>query len=142
MAKAYDQDLRDRVIGEGAGKDGSARGAAQRFGVGIATAIVWVRRFREGGETTARRQGKPKGSKLDAHETFLLGLIENEPDITLMEMAEKLKRERGMKAGKSTLSRFFLARGFSFKKNRARKRTRARRRRRRASGLARTAARA
>ena len=50
------------------------------------TAIEWVRRARDSGETTARRQGQPKGSKLDAHEAFLLGLVAEEEDITLVEM--------------------------------------------------------
>ncbi|SER33383.1 Winged helix-turn helix, partial [Azotobacter beijerinckii] len=45
----------------------SARQAAERFDVGTATAIVWVRRFREGGELVARRQGKPRGLRLDPH---------------------------------------------------------------------------
>ena len=142
MAKAYDQNLRDRVIATAVGAGGSARSAAEHFGVGIATAIVWVRRFRESGEVAARRQGKPKGSKLDRHGRFLASLIEARPDITLFEMIEKLKRDRGVKIGKSTLSRFLIARGFSFKKNRARQRTSARRRRRGAPGLARTSARA
>ena len=78
MAQAYSQDLRDRVIDAGT----SARAAAERFGIGVATAIVWVRRAREG-ERTARRQGQPKRSKLDAHGDYLLALIEAEPDITL-----------------------------------------------------------
>jgi transposase len=48
MARAYSQDLRDRVIDAGT----SARAAAD--GVGVATAIVWVRRAREG-ERSARK---------------------------------------------------------------------------------------
>jgi transposase len=52
MAQAYSQDLRDRVIDAGT----SARAAVERFGIGVATAIVWVRLAREG-ERTARRQG-------------------------------------------------------------------------------------
>ena len=51
MARAYSQDLRDRVIDAGT----SARHAAEHFGIGIATAILWVRRAREG----ERRAGKP-----------------------------------------------------------------------------------
>lgn len=46
------------------------------FGVGVSTAIVWVRRFRANGEATARRQGKPRGSRLDAHADFILTLVE------------------------------------------------------------------
>src|SRR5215204_381624 len=59
MAQAYSQDLRDRVIDAGT----SARSAAERFGIGVATAIVWVRRAHQG-ERTARRQGQPKGSAM------------------------------------------------------------------------------
>ncbi len=51
MARAYSQDLRDRVI-DAALSGLPARHAAARFGVGIATAIVWARRARESGEAT------------------------------------------------------------------------------------------
>jgi len=74
VVQAYSGDLRGRVIKAAA--DGmSARQAAARFGVGVATAIVWIRRFRANGEATARRQGKPRGSRLDAHADFILALV-------------------------------------------------------------------
>ena len=44
MARAYSQDLRDRVI-YAALSGLPARHAAARFGVGVATAIVWVGDF-------------------------------------------------------------------------------------------------
>lgn len=128
MARAYSQDLRERVIGAAA-KGLPARQAAARFGIGVATAIVWVRRWRESGERVAHRQGQPKGSKLDEHEGFLLGLVKHTPDITLEEMRTRLIAERGVKAGIGTLWRFFDARGWSFKKNGACRRARARGRR-------------
>lgn len=93
MARAYSQDLRERVIDAGT----SARQAAERFGIGVATAIVWVRRAREG-ERSARKQGQPKRSKLDQHREFLLALIEAEPDITIAEMQERLRSEAGVTA--------------------------------------------
>jgi len=92
MARAYSQDLRDRVLSatiEGS----SARGAAARFGVGVKTAIDWVRRARESGERMARRQGSPKVSKLDEHEAFLLGLVAETDDVTLAEMRARLREE-------------------------------------------------
>ncbi|RNJ42684.1 hypothetical protein B5V01_21870 [Mesorhizobium erdmanii] len=46
----------------------------------------------------ARKQGQPSRSKLDAHEAFILGLIENAPDITLAEIGERLAAERGVRA--------------------------------------------
>ena len=101
MARAYSQDLRERVIDAGT----SARQAAERFGIGVATAIVWVRRAREG-ERSARRQGQPKRSKLDPHREFLLALIEAEPDITIAEMRERLRSEAGLTASVGTIWTF------------------------------------
>ena len=93
MARAYSQDLRERVIDAGT----SARQAAERFGIGVATAIVWVRRARVG-ERSARKQGQPRRSKLDPHRDYLLGLIAAEPDITIAEMRERLLSEAGVSA--------------------------------------------
>ena len=130
MTQAYGQDLRERVLIE-ADRVGSARAAAARFGVGVSTAIEWVRRARDG-ERTARRQGQPKGSKLDPHAAYLLGLVEDTSDITLDEMRARLLAERGVSAGAGTLCRFFQQRTMTFKKKRSRVRARASRRPRRA----------
>jgi transposase len=111
MAQAYSQDLRDRVIDAGT----SARAAAERFGIGVATAIVWVRRARQG-ERTARRQGQPKRSKLDAHGDYLLALIEAEPDITIAEMQERLRGEAGLSVSVGTIWTFLDRAGLTFKK--------------------------
>lgn len=54
MARAYNQDLRDRVI-DAALAGTPARHAAARFGIADVTVIVWVRRARETGERTARK---------------------------------------------------------------------------------------
>ena len=61
MARAYSQDLRDRVIDAALGGMPARRVAAQ-FEIGVATAIVWVRRVRASGERTAHRQGQPRRS--------------------------------------------------------------------------------
>ena len=111
MARAYSQDLRDRVID--AGK--SARQAAERFGIGVATAIVWVRRAHDG-ERSARKQGQPKRSKLDPHREFLMTLIEAEPDITIAEMQERLRNEAGIAASVGTVWTFLDRAGLTFKK--------------------------
>ena len=111
MARAYSQDLRERVIDAGT----SARQAAERFGIGVATAIVWVRRAREG-ERSARKQGQPKRSKLDPHREFLLALIEAEPDITIAEMQERLRSEAGVTVSVGTVWTFLDRAGLTFKK--------------------------
>jgi transposase len=88
---------------------------------------------------TARRQGQPKGSKLDAHATFLLELIEASSHISLQEMRVKLREECGVSAGIGTLWRFFKARAITVKKNRPRLRARPARRQSRARRLVRPA---
>ena len=116
MARAYSQDLRDRVI-DAALAGLPARRAAVQFRVGIATAIGWVSRARQTGERAARRQGQPRRSKLDPHRAFLLGLIEATPDITLVEMQERLEADRGITASVGTIWTFLDRCGLTIKKS-------------------------
>ena len=117
MTRSLSGDLRGRVIA--AIEDGiSTREAARRFRIGVATAGAWYRRYRETGETEARKQGQPSGSKLDAHEAFILGLIEAVPDITLAEIGERLAAEHGVQAAPSTVWLFLDRCGITFKKRR------------------------
>ena len=121
MSHSFSTDLRGRVIAvisEGL----STRKAAARFGIGVSTAGTWYRRYRYKGETAARKQGQPPGSKLDAHEAFILGLVADNPDISLGEIAEKLLAEHGVSVALSTVWEFFNKRGITYKK---RRRTRA-----------------
>jgi len=127
MSHSFSGDLRWRVIRSiSAGL--STRKAARRFSIGVSTAGEWYRRYRDHGETTARKQGQPSGSKLDAHEAFILGLVEETPDMALHEIAERLMAERRVSACPATVWRFFDKRGITFKKNGARGGTRPRRR--------------
>jgi transposase len=100
----------------------SRRRAAARFGVGVSSAIRWVRAWRERGNVAAKRQGGDRRShRIEAEADFLLGEIERAPDVTLAELQELL-RGRGVPVGIGSLWRFFDRRGISFKKNRARRR--------------------
>ena len=117
MTQSLSADLRGRVIAaidEGL----STRKAARRFRIGIATAGRWYRRYRETGETVARKQGQPSRSKLDPHEASILSLIEETPDITLAEIADRLASEHGVRVVPSTVWMFLDKRGVTFKKRR------------------------
>jgi transposase len=102
MARAYSQDLRERVIGAGLAGP-SLRQAARQFGVAASTAIGWVKRLCVAGERAARPQGRPRGSKLDAHKDFLLARLGDEPDMTIEKMRHLLFEERGVRASLSTI---------------------------------------
>ena len=88
MARAYGLDLRRREV-EAIDGGMSARGAAARFSVGASTAIDWHRQWREDGTLDPVRQGKPRRSKLDAHEAFILDLVETNKDIALHEIGNR-----------------------------------------------------
>src|SRR4051812_22121172 len=109
MGRPYSQDLRERVVEAAAAS--SCRQAAARFNVGIATAIRWMASVEATGTVAARPQGRPRTSKLDAHEAFLRDLIERQADITLEEeMRARLREERSLTVGLGTLWRFLDAR--------------------------------
>lgn len=123
MSRAYSADLRDRVL-DAVAEGSSARAAGARFGIGVATAVRWVRRWRDTVERGARRQGYPKRSVLDPHETDLLALIEDGVDITLDEMRDRLRDERAIEVARVTIWRFFDRLGITFKKRPATRRNR------------------
>ena len=117
MARSLGTDLRRRVI-EAIEGGMSTRAAARRFSIGESTAGAWYRRFRATGSVEPDRQGKPGGSVLDAHEAFILGLIDETTDITLAEMAERLASERSVTVDPSTIWYFLRRRRMTYKKRR------------------------
>ncbi len=114
MAQALSDDLRLRVV-KASASGMSARQAAARFGVGISTAIRWIARAKEG-ELTSRPQGWRRPSALDAHEAFVVALIEDRKDVTLDEMVGRLFAERQVKISRSALGAWLRGRGWTFKK--------------------------
>ncbi len=101
MGHCYGNDLRRRVV-EAVTGGLSARGAAARFRVAPATASHWRRRWRETGSIEPDRQGQPPGSKLDAHEAFILALVAQTKAMTLAEIGEKLAASHGVRVCPST----------------------------------------
>lgn len=115
MARALGDDLRSRVL-KASAEGASARSAAARFGVGVSSAIRWVARSKIG-ELSPRPQGRKRGSRLDEHADFVVGMIDERKDITLNEMVDRLKAERSMRIGRSALSDWLRDHGWTFKKS-------------------------
>jgi transposase len=121
MAQYLSEDLRVRVI-EAVSAGVSRRQAAARFGVSVSSAIRWVQEWRKTGRTAPLPRGGDRRSKrIEAEAAFLLGQVDETPDVTLEELQARL-RERGVSVGTGTVWRFFDRHGISFKKNRARRR--------------------
>jgi transposase len=115
MGRALSGDLRLRVV-KASDEGMSARQAAARFGVGVSSAIRWIARAKMG-ELAPRPQGRRRVSSLDAHEAFIVGLIEERKDITLNEMVEWLLAGRSVRISRSALSAWLCAHGWTFKKS-------------------------
>ena len=115
MGKPFSMDLRTRVVAAiEAGE--SHRSVAKRFAVGISTVGHWYRRKQRTGSVAPARMGPPEGSKLDAYEGFIFGLIEAQKDITLQEIADQLQAEHGVRVVPPTIWYFLDRRGITFKK--------------------------
>lgn len=118
MAHGYDAALRNRVI-KAVQEGSSARKAGERFDVGVATAIRWVRRWRETGSPIGPPR-RAKGSALDPHRDFIHALRLETPDISCRAIAARLAEERGLRVHETTVWYFFKREGITFKKKRLR----------------------
>ncbi len=117
MPKAYSADMRVRVIGR-VESGGSRREAAEHYDVSPSTAVIWAKCFHE----TGRCAAKPRGgstSALEEHADFLLGLIEEQADLTLDEVVSAM-RKRGIACSRTAVWRFFQRHKITFKKKPAR----------------------
>lgn len=117
MGKSYSIDLRERV--QAAVESGeSRRAAARRYDVSASFAVKLVDHVSRTGSPEPARQGRPPGGgKLAPHLPTLLVWVEAKSDITMPELAAKLKATKGVTAHPASLSRVLLKAGLSFKKN-------------------------
>jgi transposase len=114
---ALSDDLRKRVV-ETVLVDGQSRNAAAKlFKVSIASAVRWVKHFETTGDVSPKPLGGDRRSgRIEAHHDYLMGLIRRTPDITLLEIQERLIKNCGEHFSSSVLWRFFDRHGVTFKK--------------------------
>ena len=118
MAAALSLDLRERVIA--AIEAGASCGqAAERFGVGKASAIRWHARYRAEGVIAAKPMGGDRHShRTEAHAALILQILEERSQAYLREVRASLQ-DHGAAVSLSGLSRFFRRHGISRKKGRS-----------------------
>jgi putative transposase len=128
MARAYSNDLRERVVAAVELDGMSCREAAAQFSVGVSTAIRWLARYRGSGSVAPAQIGgyRPK-SIAGAHRDWLIERCRGST-FTLRGLVAELV-ERGLKVDYRTMWSFVHAERLSFKKNRAGCRTGSPRRR-------------
>jgi transposase len=132
--QSLSEDLRIRIVKRrAAGK--SAAEVAAHFSVSVQTVWRVCRQHEEEGHVRPRQRGGYRRSRLSPHDSALEAWIEETPDITLMELQERLA-ERGVKIGIAALWHRLNRLGLSYKKNAARRRAGEARRRRAARRVA------
>jgi transposase len=83
----------------------------------VASAVRWVARFKVNGEISpAPTGGDRRSGRIEAHCDYLLGLIRRQPDVTLLEIRERLIANCGERFSSSVIWRFFDRHEVTFKK--------------------------
>ena len=123
MGKPYSIDLRERVVAAVVSGGMSRNQAAKQFGVGISTAISWVKRVHETGSVAPGKMGGHKPKALAGEHRVWLLQRARERDFTLRGLVAELA-ERGLKVDYRSVWNFAHAEKLSFKKNRRGQRTR------------------
>ena len=121
MARGYSKDLRMRAVSIVESGE-SAREAARLLDLGASTAIRWIERWTTTGTVDALPGTGHSRSPLNMHEQWLLALVATEPDLTLEEIRIRLARKKKLKAGRTSIWRFYDRHEITFEKNAARRR--------------------
>ena len=132
MPRSYSGDLRERVI-EAVAKGASRREAAEHFDISASSAIKWLQRWRKNKSAAP----KPRGGSVSPLEPFaarILVLVAYQPDLTLVEIVARLRKQR-IRTSRSSLWRFLDRHAITLKKKPAGRRATASRRGPRAAAL-------
>ena len=115
MPHPLSNDLRLRLVAFIA--DGhSRREAAARFKTAASSAVNVMKLWKDTGSVEPRLRGGFRHGKLKPHREFILGVVAEQPDITMPELAEALRVAKGVKIDPSNLSKFLIGCGLSYKK--------------------------
>ena len=122
MGKPYSLDLRKRVVA--AVLAGMSRNqAAKHFGVGISTAINWVKRQQETGSVAPGQMGGHRPKAISGEHRLWVLQRTKSGDFTLRGLVAELA-DRGLKVDYRSVWEFVHAEKLSFKKKRGGWRTR------------------
>jgi transposase len=115
MAKGYSKDLRERAVAmveEGE----SRREVARVLNLAPSTAVRWLDRWVTMGSVEAKPGTGHGRSPLKAYEQWLLEVVAKQPDLTLEEIRDRLRREKNLDVAVSSVWRFYDRHEITFKK--------------------------
>ena len=114
MPKPYSYELRVRVI-ESIEGGATRRETAELFGISPSVVVLWAQRWEEERSVSAKPTGGSV-SPLEEHAEFLIGLVTEQPDLTLHEIVAAMRKAK-IGGSRTAVWRFYERHGFSFKKN-------------------------
>jgi len=115
MTSPISNDLRLRVVMAVEGGI-SRRASAARFDVSIASAVLWYQRFKRTGSIEPDTIGGDRHShRVEAHAAKVLGWIDDQRDLTLVEIAARLA-EGGHVFAPATIWRLLDRHNYTVKK--------------------------
>ena len=117
----YSEDLRVRIVAARQGGQNAAA-VAERFEVSKRSVERYAARFEAEGELGAKARGGGRASRLEGHAEALRGWVQAEPDLTLQELRERLRKRARVRLGLNALWHGLRRLGLSYKKNSARHR--------------------
>lgn len=123
--QAYSQDLRERVLWALERGEGPTE-IARRLEVSRLWVYQVKKRWAESGERGSHKVGGHRVSRVAAQEEQIRQWIDQKPDLTLAELGERLRQEKGIELKPPALWHQLNKWGLSVKKNAARQRARAR----------------
>jgi transposase len=115
MGKPYSTDLRERVVAAVLTGGLSCNRAAKQFGIGVSTAINWMKRLRETGSVAPGQMGGHKPKAISGEYRVWLLERTKDGDFTLRGLVADLA-ERGLKVDYRSVWEFVHAEKLSFKK--------------------------
>lgn len=104
--RPYSTDLRQRVLGAHRRGEGSIRDLADQFEIAARTIENWMELERETGSVAPRAHGGGAATRLSsAQREVLRGLVQDDPDATLPQLAERLARATRGRVHPTTIGR-------------------------------------
>jgi transposase len=117
MPKAHSEDLRQRIIDAWQAGEGKLS-LSRRFLVSYASVKRYVRTWQQRGQVAAQPRGGGRPRAVDeAGEQVVRALVEQQPDLTDAELAERYRERTGKKASTSAVHRAVHRMGLTRKKS-------------------------
>lgn len=120
MPGPISQDLRERIA-DAIDNGLSRNAAAQRFKVGVSTAVKLMQHRKRYGTIAPKQMGGHRPYRLAPHEQLVRELVAATPDSTIAELEKQLKKHK-IKVSQSAITRYLKHLGLRLKKNAARQR--------------------